>query len=175
LGTKVTVGGVIYEVKKVFTKKTGAEMAFVRIFDGAGEIDCVVFPKTFEEQKAFLEKEKVVLIKGKIDKREDAFSLVVDDIELFDPETALQIGAFRKVSGGAVPQVEIEIPEKADGELLKKVNLTLRQFPGDMPIFVLIPSGEKVKRLPLTFTVNAGGELVRNIESILGPNSVRLS
>src|SRR3989338_809339 len=67
-GKKITLGGVIVEVKKVVTKKSGAEMAFVRIFDGSAEIDTVVFPKAFAEFKSILNKEEVVLMNGKLDK-----------------------------------------------------------------------------------------------------------
>lgn len=72
------------------------------------------------------------------------------------------------------PEVEIEIPDGADPDLLRKINVTLRQFPGETPIAVLIPSGESFRKMTLAFKVNAQGELIQNIEQILGPNTIKL-
>ncbi len=177
IGQRVTSGGVILNVKKVMTKKNAQEMAFITIFDGEGEIDCVVFPKTFAETKQFINKEEVVLIKGKLDKREEDFSLVIDTIEVFDSQTAFRLDSN---SGGfdstiyREPEVEIEIPGNVDPDLLRKINLTLRQYPGETPIAVLIPSGQSFRKMTLAFKVNAQGELMQNIEQILGPNTIRL-
>ncbi|MBI2011874.1 DNA polymerase III subunit alpha [Candidatus Daviesbacteria bacterium] len=166
IGKRVIVGGVILETKKVLTKKSAQEMAFVTLFDGTGEIECVVFPTTFAQNKDILEKEEVVLIAGKIDKREEDFSLVVDSIEKFDSVTASKIN-FRSM--------EVEIPPNSNGDILKKVNSTLRQYPGPSPISILITSGGSLKKMPLPFTVNADDvNLIENIEKILGPNSVKL-
>jgi DNA polymerase III alpha subunit len=86
VGSRVTFGGVIIETKKVFTKKSGAEMAFVKISDGSGEIECVVFPKTYALSKTILNKEEVVVISGKLDKREEEYSVLIDNVEIFDAD-----------------------------------------------------------------------------------------
>ena len=141
-------------------------MAFVRIFDGSGEVESVVFPTTFAQNKQILEKETVVLIHGKVDKREEGFSLIVDNIEVFDPQAALKL---------ELPEVEVEIPAGADGALLQKVNTTLRKYPGAAPIAILIPNGNNFRKMSLGFTVEPSGELKTNLEEILGPNSIRLN
>ena len=167
LKQKVTVGGVIVELKKVLTKKNAAEMAFLKLDDGEGVIECVVFPKTFAESKHFLEKEEVVIITGKADRREDEYSLIVDSISVFNPETAERF----------FPQtvVEIEFPREADSEVMKRVNSAIRQFPGEVPISILIPSGASFKKLNLSFTVNLDDGFIQNVEEILGPGAVRVS
>lgn len=166
LEKKMTIGGVIEEVKKVFTKKNNHEMAFVKISDGISDLDCVVFPKVFDLYKLDLEKETVVLLYGKLDKREDEFSFLVDSVEIFDPGRAQRTSML---------EIEIEIPNGAGGDLLKQVNATIKQYPGNTPISVLIPSGDKFKKLNLAMTVDAGFEFIKNVESILGPGTVRLN
>ena len=86
-------------------------------------------------------------------------------MEIFDENTA---------EVQSLTAVEIEIPKDADGSLLKQVNQTLRQYPGVAPISILIPAGEKFKRMSLAFTVEPNGKFVQNAELILGPGSVRL-
>jgi DNA polymerase-3 subunit alpha len=165
VGKRVKIGGVVSEVKKVITKKSGAEMAFIKVFDGSKQIECVVFPKTYIEYKEYLIKEEVVLIAGKFDYKEDEPSVIVDTIEIFDPDTAQRVD---------MTMVEIEIPNGADGQLLQQINTAIRMFPGPAPISILIPKGDTFKKMNLAFTVSADTELVKSVEQILGPNSIRL-
>jgi DNA polymerase-3 subunit alpha len=175
IGKKMTLGGVLLEAKKVVTKKSGAEMAFVRFFDGTGEVEGVVFPKLYSAKKDLLIKEQVLLFEGKLDSREDKISLVIDDFLVFNPAIARPkasaFGDDRVVVG---PQVEVEIPPSADSEVLRQVNLTLRKFPGSATIALIIHSKGNSRKLELNFTVDPGMELVRGVEQILGEGAVRL-
>ncbi len=171
IGKRITIGGVIEETKKVMTKKNNQEMAFVRVSDGIKKIECVVFPKVYTTSKYDLDKEEVVLITGKLDKREEEYSILVDVLEKFDPETsAFNTGKVINMGG-----VEIEIPEGAGSELLQKVNAALRLYPGNSEVAILIHSGDKLKKMSLAFTVDPGFDFIQNLEEILGPGSVRVS
>jgi DNA polymerase-3 subunit alpha len=67
-GKSVVVGGVITNVRKVFTKKTGEPMAFMKFEDlhGSGELLC--WPKTYKEYGEFCIDEQMVLVRGKVEK-----------------------------------------------------------------------------------------------------------
>lgn len=166
IGTKVVFGGVLEEVKKVLTKKSASEMAFLRVSDGTGVLECVVFPKLFAEKKLSLQKERVVLLWGRLDKREDNFSVVVDNIEEFDPDNLPE-----NTNGQGV---EIELPKTADSQTLKVINQTLRKYPGSSPISILISSGNSLKKIDLNFKVGVDEEFINQVEQILGSGSVRL-
>lgn len=163
-----TIGGVIQEVKRIFTKKHNQEMAFVRLFDGTAKVDCVIFPKLFVEVKDLLYEEQVILLTGKFDKREEDFSFLANSVVDFNPDEARRMD---------LTEVQVEIPRNADSKLLQQVNLALKQYPGSAPISILIPNqtGTTFKKMNLAFTVEAGFELVQNIESLLGPGSVKVS
>ncbi len=82
--TVVTVGGIIEAIRRIFTKKTGKEMAFVTIANENGvTLECVVFPKIFDTYKSLLVKESVVLIYGKIDSKNEKPVIIVDRIRSF--------------------------------------------------------------------------------------------
>jgi len=79
----VRVGGLINQVKKIFTKKKNEEMAFLTIEDHAGAtIECVVFPKIFTRDKMLLNKDAIVLITGKIDHKDENPVILVDSVRL---------------------------------------------------------------------------------------------
>ena len=53
----VKIGGIIETMRKIYTKKTGAEMAFITIGDEKGiTIECVIFPKIYERCRQFINK-----------------------------------------------------------------------------------------------------------------------
>ncbi len=79
-GMVVVVGGIIEEIKPIFTKKN-EQMAFVRMADLTGTLEVVIFPKVFEEFGKFLVAEKCVAIKGRISNRNDETSLVAEKLK----------------------------------------------------------------------------------------------
>ncbi|MCE9628882.1 MAG: DNA polymerase III subunit alpha [Candidatus Vogelbacteria bacterium] len=79
-GTTTTVGGIIEEVKKIFTKK-GDQMAFVRLADLTDSLEVVVFSKPYEQYKNLLEVDKCVAVRGKISYRNNEPSLLVEAIK----------------------------------------------------------------------------------------------
>ncbi len=80
-GDIVKVGGIIDSVKKILTKKTQSEMAFLGLTDEKGTaLECVIFPKVYDLHKKLLEKDKVVLLSGKIDTKNDKPTILVDSI-----------------------------------------------------------------------------------------------
>mgnify|MGYP001569185295 CR=1 FL=1 len=78
---QVRIGGIIEQSRRIFTKKSGKEMAFLQIGDETGAmIECVVFPKVFETYKSLLIQDTVVLISGKLDTKNDRPAILVEKI-----------------------------------------------------------------------------------------------
>lgn len=64
-GKTVSTGGVISDVREI-TTKNGQKMAFVKIEDFDGETEAVLFPSTYGQTAYLWQRDRVVLIKGKI-------------------------------------------------------------------------------------------------------------
>lgn len=80
-GSKVKIGGIIDGVRKILTKKTNSEMAFVTIVDEKGvSAECVIFPKIYEMYKTSIRKDTVVVLEGKIDSNNDKPIIIVEKI-----------------------------------------------------------------------------------------------
>lgn len=80
-GARVRVGGIIEGTRRIFTQKTGSEMAFLILGNENGLfIECVVFPRIFERYKHLLIKDDVVLIEGLVDARNDRPTIIVERI-----------------------------------------------------------------------------------------------
>ncbi len=80
-GVRVKIGGLVSNVKKIITKKSNSEMAFLGLEDNTGQtLECVIFPKIFEEYKNFLIRDSIVIVAGKLDFKDDRPVIIVDDI-----------------------------------------------------------------------------------------------
>ncbi|MBI2621711.1 MAG: DNA polymerase III subunit alpha [Candidatus Levybacteria bacterium] len=80
-GEKVTVGGIIETMRKIFTKRTGAEMAFITVGDEKGlTIECVIFPKIYERHKSLMLKDSLVVIEGHVDTKNERPVIIAEKI-----------------------------------------------------------------------------------------------
>jgi DNA polymerase-3 subunit alpha len=63
------------------TKKNNEKMAFIRIADLTGSLECVVFPKTYVEVKNLCAADKLVIVKGTVSDRNGERSMLIDTIK----------------------------------------------------------------------------------------------
>lgn len=80
----VNIAGIVSNIHTIKTKKTGKNMAFINIFDEYGEMEVVVFPRTFEESFNLLVKNKILLINGRFEIQEEKESFIAESIRLLE-------------------------------------------------------------------------------------------
>lgn len=152
----IKVGGIISRVQPVLTKKNNKEMAFVTLEDNSGKIEMVVFPKTYEALREVLVPEAPVIVKGKLDRREDTLNLIVDEIKPVDVSTGMA-----RI---------IEIPRGTDKEVLKDLGALLKASPGGERVEIhVLNGGTQAKVIPLPYTVDLHEGLVEEVRALLAP------
>ena len=56
-------------------------MAFITVADEKGiSIECIIFPKIFEQYKSYLQKDSVVVIEGKVDTKNERPLIIAEKI-----------------------------------------------------------------------------------------------
>jgi len=78
---RVSVGGIIVNVKRIMTKAGNHEMAFVRVEDFTGIIEVVVFPKIYAQTADIWNVDSVILLDGKVDEKDDKMTILVDTVQ----------------------------------------------------------------------------------------------
>ncbi|QGU96197.1 DNA polymerase III subunit alpha [Clostridium bovifaecis] len=119
-GDRVIIGGLITEVTRKITKNN-TMMAFIKLEDLYSSIEVIVFPKTLSSFNALIQEDEIVLIKGRVTKREDEQSKVLCDaveklIKISTEKLYIQVNSNREVknamnelkavsisNGGSVP------------------------------------------------------------------------
>src|SRR6202034_3961987 len=151
------VGGVVTELRRSYTKK-GDLMARFILEDLQAAMEVFVFPKTMAEYGALIENDAIIVVKGRLDTREEEPKIVCMEVSRplldrgqSDLHITLPLGVLTdaKVAG------------------LKDV---LSTHPGPSP--VLLHVGAKVLRLPPEFNVDCRNGLVGELKRLLGQSAV---
>jgi len=120
----VQVAGSISAFDKKHTRKDGKPFAILTIEDFTGSVEVMVWNEVFAKAAKEIDKGKIVVVTGKMDKREESIRLVANEIGPI---------ARRK----AVKALTIDIPmEKADEGRLIAIRELVRQFPGIQPLYL---------------------------------------
>ncbi|HEX7017629.1 MAG TPA: DNA polymerase III subunit alpha [Patescibacteria group bacterium] len=152
-------GGVITRLRQVVTKTSGKPMAFGLLEDATGKLEFVAFPQAFEKYGTYLQQDQVVLVKAKVDYRDEELKLIVEKVSV-PSEVELS-------HEGSSNHKEIFIPRKTTKETLEKVGALLKSKPGSQTVVILIPNGEQPKRMLLPYTVEWSKELEVEVQALL--------
>jgi DNA polymerase-3 subunit alpha len=82
VGKTVVLAGNVVRVNQITTKK-GDRMAFVTLEDLQGQCDVVVFPRTWEETKELWVQDRIVLVRGKAEKRGEGINVLCDTVQTY--------------------------------------------------------------------------------------------
>ena len=145
----------IRKFKNILTKKNNAKMAFVTLEDETGNIEAVIFPKTYERMSPLITENKVIYVEGKINIREGTPSILIDYISEETPKTKNKYDFV------------INVPKTASQSQLMQLNTLLKNNPNGHRGLIILPNG---KNLPLSYGVNYNDKLQQLIDTILLSN-----
>lgn len=167
-GQKVSVTAIIKTIKVVMTKAKQQEMAFLVLTDEGGEIEAVVFPKTYAEVKSFLIPNSVVIAKGKVEEREDSLSFIIDTIELV-PDDGVETPS---ASDPVEDPNKIIVPRGTSKVTLLALNKLLQDNKGDDQITLVFQNSHDSRELKLPFGINYSASLKKEIAQLLQIESI---
>ena len=87
LGQKIKVCGFISHIQKVRTKM-GKPMVFTRLADYNNSIEVVLYPAVLSNNLAVLREDKVLLVEGRMDKRNGSYQIIGERLEEIEPMEA---------------------------------------------------------------------------------------
>ncbi|MGH2428999.1 MAG: DNA polymerase III subunit alpha, partial [Candidatus Limnocylindria bacterium] len=87
---KVTLGGIVLSTRRVITR-AGSTMLVANLEDLQGSVEVVVFPKVFEQTANAWTDDAVVLVTGRIDRRDETPQLLCEAVHAWDD--AVRMGA----------------------------------------------------------------------------------
>ena len=163
-GSIVKVGGVITGRKTLVTKKHQM-MAFVDMEDVTGSLEVIVFPSVYERYSSLTEEGKIVMIRGRVDLKEDETpKILAESIE--DLKEIKNSGK----TGERETLPCIHIPETMDDrETTDKIAEIMKEHRGNEPLIIMRHDIEpkKIQTSPGTGT-DGSPEFVEKIKALVG-------
>ena len=162
-GQVVTVAGLISGLQRKITKQ-GSPWAIATLEDLEGVIDVMVFPQTYQLVSTQLVEDAVVVVRGRLDKREDQPKLVAMELTLPD------------LSQGPRGPIVITLPmAKCVPHIVDRLKEVLASHPGVTEVHLELqqPAGRTtLMRLDDRLRVAPGPALFGDLKALLGPGSV---
>ena len=162
-GQIVTVAGLISGLQRKVTKQ-GSPWAIATLEDLEGVIDVMVFPQTYQLVATQLVEDAVLVVRGRLDKREDQPKLVAMELTLPD------------LSEGPRGPVVITLPvAKCVPPVVDRLKEVLATHPGVTEVHLQLQQAAgrtTVMRLDDRLRVSPGPALFGDLKALLGPGSI---
>jgi DNA polymerase-3 subunit alpha len=157
-GSTVQIAGLITGLQVKRTKK-GDLWAIVTVEDLEGAIECLFFPSAYMTVSTMLGHDKVVAVKGRVNRRDDSVSIYAQDLTLPDI-----------TDGPRGPVVVTMDTTRATAGKIEQLKTVLSSHPGSTEVHVrLSQAGRSVlMKLDDSYRVNATEALFGDLKVILG-------
>jgi DNA polymerase-3 subunit alpha len=190
----VMVGGSIADFREI-TTKNGQKMAFVKIEDETGETELILFPSVYQQTLGLWERDRVVIVRGKVNARDregnttSDIKVLVDDAREITHEQAAAYQATGKkqripkaIKPKKTPQkTESKQPDKLyirlassdDTDTLKSIKAIMTDHPGDTELVLVVgaDAAKQAIRLPSKVAIDSARA---NLEKLIGAQNVKL-
>ncbi|MBA2739460.1 MAG: DNA polymerase III subunit alpha, partial [Nocardioidaceae bacterium] len=158
-GSTVTIAGLITSVQRKLTRK-GDTWAVVTVEDLEGEVGVMAFPATYQLAVPLLVEDTVVVVKGRIKRRDDVPELHASEIRVPDLTRA-----------GARPVVITLPAARCTGPTVEQLKDVLSTHPGVTEVHLKLQAraGTTVMRLDQRLRVSPTPALMADLKALLGP------
>jgi len=170
---EVTCGGIITQLKKLYSKKDGSEMAIVKIEDMYGSFDAMLFAKGYSTYKDLLLVDNIVKIKGKLSINDKGVCVRVENMSKVEAKTTTL-----NTNSENEPQEKKIVPklylmyDLTDEELSKEIYDLLKSYPGESP--VIVKCSKQKKPFQLGVTVNPKGFLINELHAYIEDDYIKV-
>lgn len=159
-GAKEIVGGMITD-RTIKATKTNQMMAFITVEDLLGTVEVVVFPRDYEKNRAYLEIDNKVFVKGRVSEEDEkASKLICEKIIPFEQTKK---------------ELWIQFPDKA--VYLENEQIVfgyLADSEGDDEIVIYCQAERAVKRLPPNKNIQINPQILSRLMNHFGEKRVKV-
>lgn len=161
-GAVVTLGGLISSVQFKTTKRSGDRWAIVSLEDLEGVVEVMVWPNTFTKVATLLNEDAIVLMKVRIEKRDDEGPRVAA-LEVSTPD----------VSAAFTGPVTVFIPEsRVNSAVMDSLRQILSAHPGTTQVNLTVIQADKFVSVKTDdkLRVSPSPSLFGDLKALLGAN-----
>ncbi|WJK36762.1 DNA polymerase III subunit alpha [Solwaraspora sp. WMMA2065] len=161
-GTVVNLAGILSGVQRRITKQ-GRAWASATLEDLGGAVEVLFFPNTYELVGQYIAEDAIVVVKGRVDRRDDQPRLMAMDLSVPEITAADEIK----------PIVIALSPARCTPPLVDSLRDVLTSHPGSAEVHVKLVNGGRATLLRLgPHRVAPTTALMADLKALLGPTAV---
>jgi len=156
----VTIGGLITQIQRKVSRR-GDSWAIVTVEDLEGAIDVMFFANSYTQHSMNLMEDRIVVIRGRVDKREEQVKVMALDMSM--PDISLAPTGPLIISMDTV---------RCTPPVVDRIKEILRSHPGKREVHLKLDDGRKslVMKIGDDLRVTASPSLSADLKAILGPD-----
>ncbi|GAA3744451.1 DNA polymerase III subunit alpha [Leifsonia bigeumensis] len=159
-GETVSIAGLITSVQHRTARNSGNPYGIIQVEDFGAEISIMFLGKTYQEFSPALVNDSIVVVKGRVNQRDDGVALHA--VSLFSPDLGQSLGAGPLV---------ISVPEsRATTDVVTALNDVLIRHSGDNEVRLKLVKGDSARMFEVPYPVSVSADLYGELKSLLGPN-----
>ncbi len=162
-GKQVTVAGVLTGLDKKFTRN-GDTYLVASLEDLTGAVDVMFWPTTYRAAHEVLVEDAVLVITGKVERREEAVKIAANRVVAPD---------LSEVRGSPI-EISFAL-EQVTGTAITRLKGVLANHPGHAPVHLAVEAGDgerRVYQLGDDWRVDRSGGIFGEVKAAFGPDSV---
>jgi DNA polymerase-3 subunit alpha len=161
-GAVVTLAGILSGVQRRITKQ-GRAWASASLEDLDGAVEVLFFPNTYELVGQYIAEDAIVVVKGRVDRRDDQPRLMAMDLSLPDITVRDEVK----------PVVLALPPARCTPPLVERLKEVLTSHPGSAEVHLKLVNGGRTTLLRLgPVRVAPTTALMADLKALLGPQAV---
>jgi DNA polymerase-3 subunit alpha len=154
----VTIGGLITGISRKVSRQ-GSSWAIVTIEDLEGALEVLFFANTYNQYALTLIEDRVVTIRGRVDRREDQVRFSAFEMSSLD------------ITSGPVGPLLISLPiTSCTPPIVERIKEILRSHPGKREVHLQISDAGSQTVMKIDALVTSSPSLSADLKSILGPD-----
>lgn len=154
----VTIGGLITGISRKVSRQ-GSSWAIVTIEDLEGALEVLFFSNTYNQYALTLIEDRVVTIRGRVDRREDQVRFSAFEMSPLD------------ITSGPVGPLLISLPiSSCTPPIVDRIKEILRSHPGKREVHLQINDAGANTMMKIDALVTSSPSLSADLKSILGPD-----
>ena len=161
--TTVSVAGIITDVIRK-TDRRGNPIAFVGVEDFTGSGEVLTFSDAYDAHAELLQEDAMVLVRGRLSKREGEAPKVVADEDI----------PLEQVRGRLTRAIHLLLVGEEGPELAGEARVVLGRYPGEVPVYIHLDYGESstLRLRSGSIRVDPNGPVLNELKDILGDENV---
>lgn len=186
----VRTAGTITIAKKILTK-AGEPMVFAKLEDMTGDIEAVIFPRTYKEKPELWDADTAVVLHGRVQDKDGEWKFLVESGYPLTPDNIDNvIDHLQNQTGKRVdPRLEPDAPMPAKRaeqaisiylrahlppSILNRIRELFDQNPGRYRVYFIVDNAGGKQKVLSSYRIRFDEAIAKELETTLGPETVKV-